>query len=93
LDELHSAGYEGTELGPYGYLPPDPDVLRQELQARSLALASAFVPLRLKELGLDAIGYEGWAVVEQDVDTSGRSPRTPFESARASRDYLRTLSI
>lgn len=27
LDELKQAGYEGTELGPYGYLPTDPAVL------------------------------------------------------------------
>ena len=53
LDELKSAGYEGTELGPYGYLPTDPEVLAAELERRSLVLTSAFVPLRLKEPGLD----------------------------------------
>ncbi len=49
LDELRGAGYEGTELGPYGYLPTDAVALRAELDRRSLALTSAFVPLRLKE--------------------------------------------
>src|SRR5262249_25144758 len=53
LDELTRAGYSGTELGPYGYLPADPTVLRQELERRSLALTSAFVPLRLKDPGAD----------------------------------------
>lgn len=53
LDELKGAGYTGTELGPYGYLPTDPAVLRAELDRRSLTLTSAFVPLRLKEPGLD----------------------------------------
>ena len=53
LDELVSAGYTGTELGPYGYLPTDPKVLSAELQRRSLTLTSAFVPLRLKESSLD----------------------------------------
>ena len=52
LDELKSAGYDGTELGPYGYLPTDPKTLGAELDRRSLALTSAFVPLRLKEPGL-----------------------------------------
>jgi inosose dehydratase len=52
LDELKSAGYEGTELGPYGYLPTDPSVLREQIEDRSLALTSAFVPLRLKEPNL-----------------------------------------
>lgn len=53
LDELQGAGYSGTELGPYGYLPTDPAVLRAELDRRSLTLTSAFVPLRLKDTQLD----------------------------------------
>ena len=53
LDELKQAGYQGTELGPYGYLPKDPEALRQELRRRSLALTSAFVPLQLKQPGAD----------------------------------------
>jgi inosose dehydratase len=53
LDQLQAAGYTGTELGPYGYLPTDPQVLRAELDRRSLTLASAFVPLRLKDPQLD----------------------------------------
>lgn len=52
LDEVAQAGYGGTELGPYGYLPVDPEVLRKELKARSLTLTSAFVPLRLSEASL-----------------------------------------
>lgn len=51
LDELRSAGYEATELGPYGYLPTDPGVLVKELERRSLRLISAFVPLELKTEG------------------------------------------
>lgn len=53
LDELQAAGYTGTELGPYGYLPTDPQILRAELDRRSLTLTSAFVPLRLKDPQLD----------------------------------------
>jgi inosose dehydratase len=52
LDQIASAGYEGTELGPYGYLPTDPDVLRQELARRRLALGSSFVPLPLEDPSL-----------------------------------------
>ena len=47
LDEMVQAGYTGTELGPYGFLPTDPEELKQELQKRSLALLGAFVPLPL----------------------------------------------
>ncbi len=38
LDEVVKAGYEWTELGPYGYLPTDPRVLRGELERRGLRL-------------------------------------------------------
>ncbi len=49
LDEMAAAGYEGTELGPYGYLPAEPERLRAELSARGLELVSAFVPVPLAE--------------------------------------------
>ncbi len=42
LDEIAEAGYGGTELGPYGYLPLEPARLRDELNARDLTLTSAF---------------------------------------------------
>src|SRR5262249_54877290 len=47
LDEMNKAGYEGTELGPYGYLPTGPDRLNSELLSRELKLISAFVPVHL----------------------------------------------
>lgn len=47
MDEIAAAGYEGTELGPWGYYPTDPDRLRAELQSRGLAFASAFCPVDL----------------------------------------------
>ena len=47
LDEIAEAGYRGTELGPYGFLPADPGVLRKELDKRSLTLCSAFIDLEL----------------------------------------------
>ncbi|HVC89876.1 MAG TPA: TIM barrel protein [Acidobacteriaceae bacterium] len=49
LDEMVRAGYVGTELGPYGFLPTDPAMLRAELQKRNLSLIGAFVPLPLKD--------------------------------------------
>jgi inosose dehydratase len=47
LDEIAGTGYTGIELGPYGYLPTDPDLLRAELGRRGLQLLSAFVPVNL----------------------------------------------
>ena len=34
LDELAEAGYTGTELGDWGYMPTDPVVLKAELGKR-----------------------------------------------------------
>ncbi len=45
LDEMVEAGYNGTELGPYGFLPTDSKELKAELAKRKLALLGAFVPL------------------------------------------------
>jgi inosose dehydratase len=49
LDEIARAGYEGTELGPYGYLPTEPEPLDRELKARRLGLGSSFVALPLED--------------------------------------------
>ncbi|MBV7333429.1 hypothetical protein KFU94_35375 [Chloroflexi bacterium TSY] len=42
LDQIKEAGYMGTELGPYGYLPFDISKLTDELASRGLSLISAF---------------------------------------------------
>ena len=49
LDAIAQAGYEGTELGPYGYLPTTKDVLARELESRGLTLGSSFVPVSLED--------------------------------------------
>ena len=49
LDEIAATGYAGTELGPYGYLPTQPDILQKELEKRQLQLLSAFVPVELAD--------------------------------------------
>jgi inosose dehydratase len=49
LDEMVEAGYTGTELGPYGFFPPDLDVLRPQLEKRSLTLLASFVPVVLSD--------------------------------------------
>ena len=47
LDEKVQAGFQGTELGPYGFLPVNPSELKQELAKRNLSLLGAFLPLPL----------------------------------------------
>jgi inosose dehydratase len=72
LDMIAEAGYEGTELGPYGYLPTDPTRLAAELRKRGLALGSSFVPIDLANpVSLEAAEREvltvGRLLVTQDV--------------------------
>lgn len=49
LDEMQETGFVGTELGDWGFLPTDPDVLRQELAARSLKLLASWVSVYLHD--------------------------------------------
>lgn len=56
LDELKDTGYEGTELGDWGYMPTDPDVLCDELRDRGLDLLGAFVPVALRDAGAHPAG-------------------------------------
>ncbi len=41
LDQVAAAGYRGTELGPFGFLPKDAGLLRDELARRGLTLIGA----------------------------------------------------
>src|SRR5690606_17602241 len=41
LDEVAEAGYQGTELGPFGYLPKDAALVGDELARRGLTVVGA----------------------------------------------------
>ncbi|MDQ3253657.1 MAG: TIM barrel protein [Acidobacteriota bacterium] len=58
LDEIAEAGYTGTELGPYGYLPTEPNELMPELSARGLQLVASFVPVPLAHAERHESGYQ-----------------------------------
>lgn len=47
LDEIRDTGFAGTELGDWGFMPTDPEVLKRELERRGLAMVGAFVPVDL----------------------------------------------
>lgn len=64
LDEAAEAGYDWTELGPYGYLPTDASTLRQELDRRDLKLAGGFVMHALEDPA-------AWPKIERDVHAAG----------------------
>jgi inosose dehydratase len=49
LDEMVDAGFTGTELGPYGFFPTDPNVLQPQLEERNLKLLGSFVPVKMTD--------------------------------------------
>jgi len=49
LDEMSEAGYAGTELGDWGFMPTDAAVLRRELDRRSLKLLASWVTVHLHD--------------------------------------------
>jgi len=58
LNEIRETGYEGTELGDWGFMPVVPSELRKELDKRSLSMVGAFVPVFLKDRTKHAAGAE-----------------------------------
>ena len=73
LDEIAAAGYEGTELGPYGYLPITADALAAELKTRGLRLGSSFVPLPLEDASRRAQSVKASLDVARLLATQGVS--------------------
>jgi inosose dehydratase len=58
LDELKAAGYGGTELGDWGYMPTDPERLRLELASRGLTMLGAYEGVYLLEPAEHAAGEQ-----------------------------------
>jgi inosose dehydratase len=52
LDEVAAAGYAGTELGPYGYLPTDPTRLRKELHSRGMEIPAGYIFRHFEDVSL-----------------------------------------
>jgi inosose dehydratase len=96
LNEIVETGYEGTELGDWGFMPTDPEKLSQEIHRRNLALLGAFVPVFLKDPASHQAGIEVavrtarlMAAVEGDLpfivlaDENGRVPERTKNAGRA----------
>lgn len=62
LDELVETGYTGTELGDWGFMPSEPEILAPILATRSLTLTGAYVGVALEDPASHA---EGEVVVLQ----------------------------
>jgi inosose dehydratase len=95
LDEMAAAGYAGTELGDWGFLPTEPAALAADVHRRALSLAGAFVPIALARDDafdegvaravrtarlLAAVEAENGVIVLSDANTS-----VPHRTARAGR--------
>lgn len=79
LDEMAAAGYAGTELGDWGFLPTEPAALARTIARRGLRLVGGFVPVALAERAAHAEGRE-------------RAVRTARLMAAVSPDALLVLS-
>ena len=53
---VYLAGYSGTELGDWGYMPTEPAVLRAELARRGVTMTGAFVPVAFRHAEAHADG-------------------------------------
>ena len=49
LKEMHETGYEGTELGDWGFMPTEGKQLASELHKFQLSLLAAFVPVAFSD--------------------------------------------
>lgn len=58
MQEISDAGYVGTELGPYGYLPQDASLLKPRLAELGLTLISAYVQINLVDPSANQAEYE-----------------------------------
>ncbi len=76
LDEIQKTGYQGTELGDWGFMPTQPNVLRQDLEERNLELLGAFVPVALKDPKNHVAG------IAQALKIAGLMYYTGYENAR-----------
>jgi inosose dehydratase len=100
LNEIAETGYRGTELGDWGFMPTDPDRLRQEIHSRGLTLVGAFVPVMLKDPKAHAAGVGAarrtarlLADVEGDLsfivlaDDNGIDPERTQNAGRANPEH------
>ncbi len=76
LDELCEAGYVGTELGDWGFMPTQPNDLRRELTQRKLTMTGAFVPINFRTADGTREG-EALALKTASLIAAVQDPRMP----------------
>jgi len=71
LDEIKQTGYLGTELGDWGYMPTDPNLLKEEIEKRDLELLGAFVPVALANVSTHEAGIQSALLVAELMYKAG----------------------
>ena len=105
LKEMQEYGYEGSELGPWGYFPTDPAKLKEILKGCALDLVAAFVPVTFSEASahkpgateavqiaklLRDVNGEGALIVL--ADNNGKIPVRVQKAGRISTDHSLTAA-
>ena len=74
LDEMQAAGYSGTELGDWGFMPTEPAELKKEIQTRNLEMLGAFVPVDFSDPSAHAAGAEAAVRTAKLLAAVGAAP-------------------
>jgi inosose dehydratase len=64
LDQIAEAGYQWLELGPYGYLPTDPSIVKRELSQRGLSISAGAILAPLED-------EDSWPDIEKEALRTG----------------------
>ena len=84
LDEIAATGYDGTELGDWGFFAADPRQLAEDLERRHLTLAGAFVDVALTDPAAHAAGETTAVKIARLVaDTVRLKPDTTKEKSES----------
>jgi len=74
LNEMQATGYDGTELGDWGFMPTHATTLRTEIQARNLEMLGAFVPVDFSNPGVHVVGAETAVRTAKLLAAVGKAP-------------------
>jgi inosose dehydratase len=92
LDAIAAAGYEGTELGPLGYLGHD-EVLRERLESRGLDLVAAFIQIQGGELDASLDVVAEWGAKPVLADAGPRDGAIVWDEIARAADRARARGL
>ena len=74
IDEMQQTGYAGTELGDWGFMPTNANILKEELQERNLEMLGAFVPVDFSNPDAHVTGAESAIRIAKLLAAVGKAP-------------------